>query len=143
MGDTGLLCALCMANIQFDILQGNVDVNMGSILENVMAQSIRANGFNLHYFDSKKIGELDFVIQNGMDIDLLEIKSGKDYKKHAALNKAMQIKDWRFNKVSVFCKDNIQIDGKITYYPWYMIIFYKPHEIPKRMIVEIDVSKLT
>lgn len=63
MGDTGLLCAACMENIQFELLQGNAEINMGSILENMMAQQIRSNGLQLHYFDSKKYGELDFVIQ--------------------------------------------------------------------------------
>ena len=63
MGDTGLLCAACMENIQFALLNGNMEVNMGSILENVFAQIIKSNGFSLNYFESKKYGELDFVIQ--------------------------------------------------------------------------------
>ena len=54
MGDTGLLCAASMEDIQFDLLQGNLSVNLGSVLENVMAQSIVANGYKLRYFDSKK-----------------------------------------------------------------------------------------
>ena len=41
MGDTGLLCASCMENIQFELLQGNMDVNMGSILENVSMTGVR------------------------------------------------------------------------------------------------------
>ena len=44
----------------------HMDVNMGSILENVFAQSIKSGGFSLNYFESKKYGELDFVIQNGL-----------------------------------------------------------------------------
>ena len=51
MGDTGLLCAACMENIQFEILKGNLDVNMGSILENVFAQSMKSKGFHLNYFE--------------------------------------------------------------------------------------------
>lgn len=53
---------------------------MGSILENVMAQQLRCNGLNLHFFDAKKYGELDFVVQNGLHVELIEVKSGKDYK---------------------------------------------------------------
>lgn len=60
MNDVGLLCASCMENIQFDLLMGNVDVNMGSILENVFAQNLRSNGFELHYYDSKKIGKFNW-----------------------------------------------------------------------------------
>ena len=142
MGDTGLLCAACMANIQFDILQGNVEVNLGSLLENVMAQAVKANGFNLYYYDSKKLGELDFVIQNGMDIDLLEIKSGNDFKKHNAIDNAKNISNWKFGKIYVFCKGNIEFENEIIYLPWYMIMFYKNNPIIQNTIFEIDLSNL-
>ena len=45
MNDVGLLCASCMENIQFDLLMGNVEINMGSILENAFAQNLKSNGF--------------------------------------------------------------------------------------------------
>ena len=64
MGDTGLLCASCMENIQFELLQGTMEVNMGSILENVFAQIIKANGFSLNYFESKKYGGLDYFFHS-------------------------------------------------------------------------------
>ena len=73
--DTGLLAAASMQNIQFDILQGNVEVNLGSVLENLFAQQLHANGFALRYYNSKRLGEVDFVIQNGRDITPIEIKS--------------------------------------------------------------------
>ena len=142
MADTGLLCAACMDNVQFSILQGDLSINMGSILENLMAQIIKANGFNLNYFDSKKYGELDFVIQNGTQIDLLEIKSGNDYKQHSALNKVLKVSEWNFKNAFVFCKGNIEIIDNITYLPWYMIMFYKPKELPQQLIYEIDLSAL-
>lgn len=142
MNDTGLLCALCMQNIQFDILSGNLEINLGSILENVMAQSIDTNGFALNYFDSKKYGELDFVIQNGMNIDIVEIKSGKDYKKHSALNNVLSVKEWKINRKYVFCNGNIEHANNIIYLPWYEIMFLKPDEIPKGMKYEIDLSGL-
>lgn len=78
MGDTGLLCAACMENVQFEILNGALQINMGSILENVVAQQLKCNGFQLNYYDGKKTGEIDFVIQNGMGIELIEAKSGND-----------------------------------------------------------------
>lgn len=142
MGDTGLLCAACMENIQFDILQGNVDINMGSILENVMAQEIKSKGFHLYYYGSKKIGELDFVIQNGMKTDLIEIKSGNDYKKHNALNKAMKVENWSFGNKYVFCKENVEKENEIVYMPWYMIMFYRQKRIAPGQIYEIDLSAL-
>lgn len=142
MGDTGLLCAACMENIQFDILQGNLEINLGSILENAAAQAIKTNGFYLNYFDSKKYGELDFVVQNGMVIDLIEIKSGKDYKKHSSLNKILSVPEWKFNNAYVFCKGNIESYERISYIPLYMLMFYRPDEIQQDMKYEIDLSGL-
>lgn len=142
MGDTGLLCASCMENIQFELLQGNMEVNMGSILENVFAQLIKSNGFHLNYFDSKKYGELDFVIQNGLKVDVLEIKSGNDYKKHSAMNKVSEVENWEFGRCIVFCKGNVEMEDQIEYFPWYMVMFYQHEKEPDRFIYEVDVSGL-
>lgn len=142
MADTGLLCAACMENIQFDILNGNLEINMGSILENVMAQSIKCNGFKLHYFDAKKYGEVDFVIQNGTHIDIIEVKSGSDYKKHRALNNVLGVKEWSFGQAYVLCNGNVQNDNDIFYLPWYMIIFLKQEQIPEGQIYDLDISNL-
>ena len=142
MGDTGLLCASCMENIQFELLQGNMEVNMGSILENVFAQAIKSNGFSLNYFDSKKYGELDFVIQNGLKVDILEIKSGNDYKKHSALNKVTAVEKWTFGRKIVFCKGNVEKEGNIEYFPWYMVMFYQREKEPEGFIYKVDLSGL-
>ena len=142
MNDVGLLCASCMENIQFDLLMGNVDVNMGSILENAFAQNLKSNGFELHYYDSKKIGELDFVLQKGLHTELVEIKSGNDFKKHLAMDHAMKVEQWKFEKNIVFSKSNVEEDGEILYLPWYMILFYKQEREPEKMIYEIDLSGL-
>lgn len=143
MNDVGLLCASCMENIQFDLLMGNVDINMGSILENAFAQNLKSNGFELHYFDSKKIGELDFVLQKGLSTELLEIKSGQDFKKHPAMNHAMQTEQWKFEHCIVFSKFNIEVENGILYLPWYMIMFFQQQKEPEQMIYEIDLSSLS
>ena len=142
MGDTGLLCAACMDNIQFAILQGAVDINMGSILENAIAQQLTANGFRLNYYNSKKNGELDFVLQNGMHIDLIEVKSGNDYHRHAALDKVRRIEAWHFNRSIVLCKGNLEMTDGIQNMPWYMCRFLTPKQPPKELLVDIDISGL-
>lgn len=142
MNDVGLLCAACMENVQFDILNGDLDVNLGSILENVMAQQLQANGFSLRYFDSKKYGELDFVIQNGLKTRLVEIKSGSDYKKHKALDNVRAVSEWTFESSTVFCKGNIETENGIDYLPWYMILFFRPDQMPEEFKYEIDLSAL-
>lgn len=142
MNDVGLLCAACMDNIQLDILKGDLSINMGSILENVMAQQLKAQGFSLYYYDSTKIGELDFVVQNGTHIEVLEIKSGSDYKKHAALNKALAVGDWQLAHAYVLCRGNVEVEGAVTYLPWYFTLFLRPAEIPKGVTYEVDISDL-
>jgi predicted AAA+ superfamily ATPase len=142
MGDTGLLCAACMDNVQFGLLNGDLQINMGSILENVIAQQLKANGFSLNYYDGKKTGEIDFVIQNGMGIELLEAKSGNDYRLHSALDKIRKVEGWRFECAKVFCKGNVEKENGIQYYPWYMVMFMTVNQRPKEMKYEVDLSAL-
>lgn len=142
MCDTGLLCAACMENIQFALLNGDLSINMGSILENSFATQLKSNGFSLNYFDSKKYGETDFVVQNGTNIDLVEIKSGSDHKKHNALDKVLAVNEWKIQKSYVFCKDNIGSENGIEYLPWYMIMFFKPRWVKPGSKYEIDISDL-
>lgn len=142
MNDVGLLCAACMENVQFDLLMGNVEINMGSILENVFAQNLKSNGFKLHYFDSKKIGELDFVLQNGLSTVLLEIKSGNDFKKHPAMDHALETKQWKFEQTIVFSKSNVEEEEEILYLPWYMIMFFRQEAEQESLIYKIDLTGL-
>lgn len=142
LGDVGLLCAACLENVQFAILQGKLEINMGSILENVMAQQLKSNGLQLYYFDAKKYGELDFVLQNGLHIELMEVKSGKDYKKHAALDKIRKVEEWKPQKSYVFCKGNMEEEDGVIYLPWYQIMFLQPDAPPKELIYEIDLRDL-
>ena len=140
MGDTGLLCAASMGNIQFDILHGNLAVNMGSILENVFAQIFTVNGFPLWYFNKPKYGEIDFMLQKGRACLPIEIKSGKDYRRHAALSNVLNVSEWALEQGIVFCHDNVSTAGKVHYLPWYMAMFLKPPK-PISGIVYEDFSQ--
>ncbi len=142
MNDTGLLSASSFGNVQFDLLKGNVDINLGSILENAMADLLKSNGFDIHYFDTKKYGEVDFVLQNGKQVDLIEIKSGNDYKKHNALDKVRSVTEFTDGKSVVFCKGNVEVENEIIYLPWYMVIFYKPLQMQKTYIDELSSDML-
>lgn len=89
--DTGLLSAASVGSVQFDLIQGNASINQGAFLENVIAQQLRANGFELFYYGKSKIGEVDFVLQKGSRIVVLEAKSGKGYRRHKALDNLMVV----------------------------------------------------
>ena len=133
--DTGLLCAMSMENVQFEILRHNLEVNMGSIIENMAAQILTANGFELYYYDKKNFGELDFVVQKGADVIPIEIKSGDDYKSHAAINHALAKDEWNIKDGLVFCKGNFSKEKNIQYAPLYSLMFFKQEKIENPLIV--------
>ena len=78
----------------------------------------------------------------GLHTELVEIKSGSDFKKHLAMDHAMKVEQWKFEKNIVFSKSNVEEDGEILSLPWYMILFYKQEREPEKMIYEIDLSGL-
>lgn len=141
--DTGLLCAATMQNLQFALLQGDVSVNLGSVLENMMAQQLRCNGFELHYFHGTKYGEIDFVVQQGSRVLPIEVKSGKDYEQHRALDNVLAVAEWGLTEAYVLCRGNLQKQGAVTYLPWYCVMFLQQETPPDTLHYEVDLSGLT
>ena len=45
------------------LLDNGNDVNCGAMLENAIAQELKAHGFKEYYFNNKKHGEVDFLIE--------------------------------------------------------------------------------
>jgi len=142
LSDVGLLAAMYMDNIQIKVLNREKDINFGAIYENVAAQELRAHGFELYYFNSKKQGELDFLIEQGGEVVPLEMKSGKDYTKHAALNHVLESEDYRISKAYVFHNGNISRKGKVLYVPVYMLMFVKKEQKLENPIYKPDFSVL-
>jgi uncharacterized protein len=142
MNDTGLLCAASIENVQYEILKGNLEVNMGSILENTIAEQLAANGFELCYFDRKNFGEVDFLLQQGGAVLPVEVKSGASYKKHRGLDHVMQSEEWKIGKAYVLCSGNVENADNVTYEPWYMAMFIKQQKLPEEMKVSVDLHLL-
>ena len=142
LSDVGLLAAMYMDGIQLKLLNREKDINFGSVYENAAAQELKAHGYDLYYFNSKKQGELDFVIERGGDVLPIEIKSGKDYQRHAALDNVMENRDYAIPMAFVFQNDNVHVDGRIVYLPIYMLMFLQKKELPESMIYKLDLSGL-
>ena len=142
LSDVGLLAAMYMDNIQIKVLNREKDINFGAIYENVAAQELKAHGFELFYFNSKKQGELDFVIEKDGEVLPIEIKSGKDYTKHAALNHVLENETYQISKAYVFHNGNIRKEGKVIYYPVYMIMFVQKEKELQNPIYKLDLSVL-
>ena len=117
--DTGLLCSMWREPIQWQVLQGNIDINEGALTENYVAAELVKKGYTLHYYDHKSRQELDFLIAKDNKIDILEVKSGNDYKRHASLDTALQKPELPLGESIVFCKFPMEKEGSILYVPLY------------------------
>ena len=150
--DIGLLACQYAEGFQLRIirsaegrLQGKKDekgINFGSIFENMVAQELQAHGFELYYFNSKKQGELDFIIEKDGQALPIEVKSGKDYQRHNALSNVMGNADYAIPRAIVFCNDNVSMSGNIVYLPIYMVTFLKKEEIGE-VIYDLDLEGIT
>ena len=122
--DVGLLCAMAEMDVVKSILSDKLGVNYGSIYENAVAQELAAHGHNLRFYRNKAAGELDFVIESGEGWALpVEVKSGKDYKRHSALTKVLASPNYDIARAVVLCEGNVQHAGKVSYLPVYMVAF--------------------
>ena len=145
--DVGLLTSQYASGIQLQLLQGEVKQNYGAIYENLVAQELYCHGFGgddheLHYFNSKKQGELDFVIaQNGKVIPI-EVKSGKDYERHNALTNVLANDNYNIDFAYVLTNDNLRVEGKRIYMPIYMLMFIQKSPAPANQIFKFDLHNL-
>ena len=140
--DAGLLAAQYGGDIQLKILRHETAINFGSIYENVAAEELTAHGYPLYYYNSKKFGELDFVIEEDGKVIPIEIKSGKDYYRHNAMDNVLNQADFGIGEGYVFCGGNIEQAGNIVYFPIYMLMFLQKKELPEELLFETDFSDL-
>lgn len=139
--DIGLLTSAYPAETKVELINKNGEVNNGAHFENAVAQQLSANGFEPYYCKKKNLGELDFVIEMGGKVVPIEVKSGKSYKVHKALDNFMNVSDYHIEKAYVFSTGNVEKAGTVTYLPIYMCYLLKEQQIGK-MIVDLDIDGL-
>lgn len=125
LNDVGLLTGLLYHNNIRSVLEDMRSVNLGSVYESVVAQELRAHGHKLFYYDNRKQGEVDYLIDDHkvMSVHPIEVKSGKDYTVHSALNNLMRNPDYNILTGTVFSNEReIRQNGKITYMPIYFVM---------------------
>lgn len=145
--DVGLLTSQYASGIQLHLLQGEVKQNYGAIYENLVAQELYCHGFGgddheLHYFNSKKQGELDFVIAQKGKVIPIEVKSGKDYERHNALTNVLTNDDYNIDFAYVLTNDNLRVEDKRIYMPIYMLMFIQKSPAPANQIFKFDLHNL-
>ena len=122
--DVGLLACQYSDGIQLKILTGDDAINHGSVYENVVAQELLAHGFDeLYYYNSKKMGELDFILEYDGNVFPVEVKSGKDYSRHRALNNILTCPEYDIPQAVVLCNNNFEVKDNVIYVPIYMMMF--------------------
>lgn len=142
LSDTGMLSSLYGKTCELAILNGDSSLNCGAIYENIVAQELFAHGFEGYFFNSHKQGELDFVIEYNDFVLPIEVKSGKDYTKHNALDNVLNNKDYKIKEAFVFSNANVEVKDSITYYPIYMIMFIDKDRSKQIELRKIDLSNI-
>lgn len=142
MSDVGLLASEYSQGIQLKIISGDDKLNYGAIFENYIAQELTACEHDLYYYNNKKRGELDFLIEYDGEVLPIEVKSGKDYKVHRALSNIMDCGEFNLNRALIFNNSNLKVEGKLTYAPIYMAMFLKQEISDEDSIYKIDLSEL-
>lgn len=126
MNDVGLLTSILYKNNINAILDDRSGVNLGAVYESVVAQELKAHDHELYYYDRKKVGEVDYLLDDYESLNVLplEIKSGKDYSSFRALPKLLMDNNYKMTKGYILSNEReIKTVDKITYYPIYFIMF--------------------
>ncbi len=145
LNDVGLLTYLLYGLNINAVLQDERSINLGTVYESVVAQELRAHGFKLYYYDNKKKGEVDFLINDYSTTQVLplEIKSGKDYKEHSALSKFLEEKEYNIHQAIVFSNEpRVWQDKGIWYMPIYYVMFLQKSQAEQIILPRLEMPTI-
>lgn len=126
LNDVGILSGILYGNNIRAILDDDRSINLGSVYENVVASELAAHGYKLFYYDNRHKGEVDYLIDDydSLSVVPIEVKSGKDYTVHSALNTFVKNEDYHIKKAFVLSNERtLTTKGKICYLPIYHVMF--------------------
>ena len=126
LNDVGILTGILYGHNIRAVLEDQKSINLGSVYETVVASELIAHGHNLFYYDNRNKGEVDYLIDDYSSLSVvpIEVKSGKDYSIHSALNTFVQNEDYNIKKAYVVSNERtVQQNGKIIYIPIYYVMF--------------------
>lgn len=126
MNDVGLFTNILYSYNVNAILKDEVKVNLGAVYETVVTQELKAHGHKLYYYDRRKVGEVDYLIDDYSTLSVvpIEIKSGRDGYEFSALKKVLAAQENRIQKGYVFSNDRgVKEEKNIVYMPIYYIMF--------------------
>ena len=126
LNDVGILSGIYYRNNISAVMEDHRSINLGSVYETVVAQELQAHGYNLYYYDNKKNGEVDYLIDDADNLSNIpiEVKSGKDYNVHSALDKFIANKEYNIRKAYVLSNEQkVYTKNSVTYLPIYYVMF--------------------
>lgn len=128
MNDAGLLSNMLFKYNIKPIMDNISSINLGSLYETAVASELKSLEHSLYYYDNRKNGEVDFLINDYEALCVLpiEVKSGRDYMIHSAINRFLNNSDYPVKYGVVLSNEReIKTVNKITYYPIYFVMFFK------------------
>lgn len=131
LNDVGILSGILFGNNIRAVLNDERSINLGAVYESVIASELRAHGHQLFYYDNRQKGEVDYLIDDydSLSVIPIEVKSGRDYTIHSALNNFVSNESYGIKEAFVLSNTReITHKGKITYLPIYFIIFFQNNQ---------------
>lgn len=132
MGDTGLLVTHSFMDSRYtdnelyrDILLDRLHVNEGMLMENIVAQELRANGHKLYFYSRADTDrrendmEIDFLIRHQRKVCPVEVKSGA-YRKHSSLDKFRNKFPGKIGQPYILYTKDMLIKEEVVHLPVYM-----------------------
>lgn len=126
LNDVGILTNILYKHNIRAVLDTEKSINLGTVYESVVASELKAHGHKLYYYDNRNKGEVDYLIDDYDSLSVLpiEVKSGKDYTVHSALNGFVSNSSYNIESAVVLSNERkITHKGKITYLPIYYVMF--------------------
>ncbi len=139
LSDVGILSGILYGNNIRAVLDDVRSVNLGSVYETVVASELIAHGHSLFYYDNRSRGEVDYLIDDYDSLSAvpIEVKSGKDYAVHSALNTFVANDEYNVKNAFVLSNERqIMKKGKITYLPIYFIMFFKANAYSGELLIQ-------
>lgn len=128
LNDVGILSGIFYRNNIKAVMSDIKSINLGSVYETVVAQELKAHGYDLYYYDNKKNGEIDYLIDDADNLSNIpiEVKSGKDYTVHSALDKFLSNDEYNIKKAYVLSNEHkVYVENGIIYMPIYYVMFFQ------------------
>jgi predicted AAA+ superfamily ATPase len=125
LSDVGMLMSQYNTDVALAALAGERSVNFGGVYENVVAQELAMWQIPLHYYHHTRLGEVDFMGESSGSVLPIEVKSGKTYQRHVALNNLLRSEEYGIPRAYVLCEGNVSEElreGKpVRHLPLYML----------------------